>query len=164
MAGLISLREVLRKYGAFRTHRQPYFRGVGVSTFIRVCFRGSFAESRMAKMLRVLFVVPPQMVALQAFRRLGRPRPRGGLRLEWYGPSAKRLLDAVGWRVGKPKFDAQALAWRRWLRYKEAARGASKVPAGTRPGVRQIRPSVAEIRTGLHGRKQPHGPRRLVRR
>ena len=119
------LRTLLKKYGSLHCQMNPFpLRGSGVDVLLRVSLVGGFTAGRLGAYFRTLFRVPPEQVHALAVRHGTRPKPRVSLILHWRGPYARRLLKAVGWKIGKPTFDAKARAYRRWLVYRKTS-GAS---------------------------------------
>jgi hypothetical protein len=113
-------RAVLAKYGALIAEYRHHGRqGQILSVRLVVNLVGRFRPATLARYLRaVATVVMPDRVDCRVARRGAGVRP--ALSLGWYGPAAQRLLDAVGWQVGRPAFDRKADAWRRWLAYRRA--------------------------------------------
>lgn len=96
---------------------------------IRLTLVGKFAGATLAALFRTVYAaMPPQSIAVRVARRTW-IRNRGAratghrpaIEVIWTAPTAQRLAERLGWRVGKPAMDAKLAAWKRWLNYRKAS-------------------------------------------
>lgn len=135
MAAVTDLRGLLKSYGVFSARLVPFNNTPlgspnAIDTRILVNLVGRFTPVTIARYLGIAYAhVPPVDVSVRRVKYLqGGERP--ALCLRWYGERAIELLNAVEWRVGKPKFDAQAQAWARWLVYRRSSKSYVHEPRG----------------------------------